>query len=125
MPATRDESDVVPGGTRFEQGPYLRGVLLLMLVVGFGHFNRISMSVAGTGKLIPEEGISETRMGMVYSGFLLCYTLAMLPGGWFIDRYGPRAALAVLCGGSMIFVALTGLTRWVGNDRDRTSRPGA
>lgn len=93
----------------------VRAVLLLMLVVGFGHFNRISMSVAGTGALIPDAGISETEMGVVYSGFLLCYTLAMLPGGWFIDRFGAKAALAVLCGGSAVFVAITGLTAWVGS----------
>ena len=59
---------------------HVRAVVLLMLVAAFAHFSRISMSVAGTGALIP-EGISETRMGMVYSGFLLCCTLAMLPGG--------------------------------------------
>jgi MFS family permease len=98
-----------------ERGIFLRGgavrvVALLMLVVAFGHFNRISISVAGTEQLIPNVKISETRMGMVYSGFLLCYTLAMLPGGWLIDRYGPKASLAVLCLGSTVFVALTGLT---------------
>jgi MFS family permease len=32
----------------------------------------------------------------------------MLPGGWFIDRFGPRTALIVLCFGSTVFVALTG-----------------
>ena len=49
------------------------------------------------------------RMGLVYSAFLLLYTLAMLPGGWFIDRFGPRVALMVLCFGSTVFVALTGV----------------
>jgi MFS family permease len=102
----------VPDGSR--RGGAVRVVALLMLVAAFGHFNRISISVAGTGRLIPDEGISETRMGMVYSGFLLCYTIAMLPGGWLIDRYGARAALAVLLAGSAVFVALTGLTSMVG-----------
>src|SRR5262245_44627199 len=87
-----------------QRGNYLYLVALLMLVVAFGHFNRINISVAGTGRLIKEDddpkGISKTGMGMVYSGFLLCYTLAMVPGGWFIDRYGPRAGIAVLCAGS-------------------------
>src|SRR5262245_49878520 len=82
------------------RGGWLGVVALRMLLVGFGHFNRISMAVAGAERLIPEYGISPPRMGLVYSGFLLCYTLAMLPGGYFIDRYGPRSALAVLCGGS-------------------------
>jgi ACS family D-galactonate transporter-like MFS transporter len=95
-------------------GPW-RLVALLMLVVAFGHFNRISMSVAGADRIISEDhGIKATQMGMVYSAFLLCYTLAMLPGGWAIDRFGPRAALSVLCAGSAVFVALTGLTGFVG-----------
>ena len=47
-------------------------------------------------------------MGMVYSAFLLVYTLAMLPGGWFIDRFGARTALVLLGFSSTIFVALTG-----------------
>ena len=63
---------------------YPRLVSLLMLVVAVGHFNRVGMSVAGA-RIIKENGIDETSMGMVYSAFLLFYTLAMLPGGWFID----------------------------------------
>ena len=47
-------------------------------------------------------------MGLVYSAFLLLYTLAMLPGGWFIDRFGPRVALMVAGFGSTVFVGLTG-----------------
>jgi MFS family permease len=85
-------------------------VALLMLVVAFGQFNRVSITTAGAERLIPKVGISETAMGAVYTAFLLCYTFAMLPGGWLIDRYGPRAALAVVCAGSVVFVALTGLT---------------
>jgi hypothetical protein len=33
----------------------------------------------------------------------------MTPGGWFIDRFGPRAALMVVAFGSALFVGLTGL----------------
>jgi MFS family permease len=105
---------VVPDVSR--RAGALRVVALLMLVAAFGHFNRVSISVAGTEQIIPHEGVSETRMGMVYSGFLLCYTLAMLPGGWLIDRFGSRAALAVLCAGSAVGVALTGLTGWTRHD---------
>ncbi len=87
-----------------------RVVPLLMMVVALGHFNRIGMSVAGTEKIIPQYGIAEERMGIVYSAFLFAYTLAMIPGGWFIDRFGPRACLMVFCFGSVFFVALTGLS---------------
>ncbi len=47
-------------------------------------------------------------MGIVYSAFLGVYTVAMLPGGWFIDRFGARRALLLLGFGSTVFVALTG-----------------
>ncbi len=79
-----------------------------MMVVATGHFNRIGISVAGDEWIIPRYGVPADRMGMVYSAFLLFYTLAMLPGGWFIDRFGPRTALMVLCFGSTVFVAFTG-----------------
>lgn len=109
------------------KSPTSRGMLktvpLLMLVVATGQFNRISISVVGTDRIIPHFGVSEERMGLVYSAFLLCYTLAMLPGGWFIDRFGARTALVVLGFGSTVFVALTGgvgflckgpITLWLG-----------
>jgi MFS transporter, ACS family, D-galactonate transporter len=83
-------------------------VLLLMLVVAMGHFNRIGISVAGAERIIPQYNIAPERMGMVYSAFLVIYTLAMLPGGWFIDRFGARAALVLLGFSSTLFVALTG-----------------
>src|SRR4051794_13774058 len=86
-----------------------RIVILLMLVVATGHFNRIAISVAGTERLIPDVGIADVRMGYVYSAFLVCYTLAMIPGGWLIDRYGPRVSLMVFGFGSAWFAALTGL----------------
>lgn len=88
-------------------------ILLLMLMIGLGHFNRVGMSVAGTEHIIPKYGVSEAEMGTVYSGFLLCYTLAMLPAGWFIDVYGARMALAIFCFASTIFVALTGVAGWL------------
>jgi MFS family permease len=65
------------------------------------------MSVAGAERIIPQYNLEPAQMGLVYSAFLLCYTLTMLPAGWFIDRCGARTALAVFCFGSAIFVALT------------------
>jgi MFS transporter, ACS family, D-galactonate transporter len=91
----------------------LRVVALLMLVVGLGHFNRMSISVAGTERIISADGITATRMGMVYTIFLIGYTLAMLPGGWLIDRVGARWALALMCGASAVGVVMTGVTGWL------------
>jgi MFS family permease len=87
-----------------------RMIFLLMAFVALAHFNRISMSVAGAEQLIRPNFISETQMGVVYLAYLLPYTILMMPGGWFIDRFGPRSAWLVVGFGSAVFVALTGLT---------------
>jgi sugar phosphate permease len=89
-----------------------RIMALLMLGVAFCHFNRISITVAGAERIIPDYGVDPTRMGVVYSAYLLFYTLCMMPGGWFIDRFGPRAALMVVAFGSALVVGLTGLVGW-------------
>lgn len=93
-----------------------RLVPLLLVMIATAHFNRISISVAGTEVIIPKLGISKEEMGWVYTAFLLVYTLGMSPGGWFIDRYGPRLALYVVAAGSAIFMALTGVAGllWTG-----------
>jgi MFS family permease len=86
-----------------------RIVPLLMLVVLLAHFNRVSITVAGAEQIIRPDYVSETEMGTVYSSFLLLYTIFMMPGGLFIDRFGPRVAWMVLGFGAAIGVGLTGL----------------
>jgi sugar phosphate permease len=85
-----------------------RIIPLLMLVIALAHFNRVSISVAGVW-IIDHKHLSETEMGLVYSAFLVVYTLCMTPGGWFIDRFGPRAGWLLLLFGSAAGAALTGL----------------
>jgi len=43
-----------------------------------------------------EFSISPTQMGVVYSTFLLVYSLCMIPGGLFIDRFGARELIQSL-----------------------------
>lgn len=88
-------------------------VVLLMGYAALGHFNRVGISVAGDEMFIPKFGIPETRMGWVYTAFLIFYTIGMLPGGWLIDRIGSGRALALF--GLMMgtFVILTGILGWV------------
>ncbi len=91
--------------------------LIVLLLMGFtfqGHFNRIGISVAGNERFIGSQGMTEEQMGLVYSAFLLVYTIGMLPGGWVIDRLGPRRALAGMGLGMGFCVALTGALGWLG-----------
>jgi ACS family D-galactonate transporter-like MFS transporter len=91
--------------------------LIVALLVGFtflAHFNRISMSVAGNERFIGPDKLSKQQMGLVYSAFLVVYTLGMLPGGWLIDRVGPRRAMAGMGLGLGFWAALTGAAGWFG-----------
>lgn len=83
-----------------------------------GHFNRVGISVAGDEWFIPKLGVSETRMGWVYTAFLIVYTIGMLPGGWLIDRIGSGRALTLYGLTMGAFVALTGAVGWLTHTAD-------
>src|SRR4029079_10247203 len=80
----------------------------LMALCFISHFNRASITSAGDERVMSQSGISRERMGVIYSAFLIVYTLFMIPGGWLIDRRGPRFALACMGIGSALFCAFTG-----------------
>src|SRR5262249_37296230 len=89
---------------------------ILALLLGYSFlswFNRVSMSVAGDEVIMNSYGITETEMGVLYSAFLVSYTLCMTPGGRFTDRFGGWAALALMGFGSAVFCLCTGLAGWV------------
>ncbi len=91
--------------------------MIVVLLMGFtflSHFNRVSISVAGKEHFIGPEKLSEEQMGLVYSAFLLVYTIGMLPGGYLIDRVGPRRAMAAMGVGLGFCAALTGTLGWSG-----------
>lgn len=87
-----------------------RMLSLMVLFIAVAHFNRVSISIAGAEHIIASGFVSATQMGLVYSAFLLFYTLFMIPGGWFIDRCGPRAGWMIVGFGSAAGALLTGLT---------------
>ena len=86
--------------------------LIVLMLMGFtflGHFNRNNISVVGSEQFIKSGELTEQQMGWVYSTFLFVYTCGMLPGGWLIDRLGPKRALAGMGIGMGGCVILTGL----------------
>ncbi len=68
------------------------------------YFDRTILSIAGPG-IMKEFGISEVRMGSVYSAFLVTYALFMIPGGRTADRFGPRMVLTWMALGSALFTS--------------------
>ena len=88
-------------------------VLLLMVYTALGHFNREGFAVAGNEIFIKQLGISEVRMGWVYTTFLIVYTIGMMPGGWLIDRIGSGRMLALFGLSMGMVVVLTGTLDWL------------
>src|SRR5437773_855244 len=89
-----------------------RILAILMALCFMRHLNRGCMASAGDERIMKQFGISTEQMGVVYSAFLIVYTICMIPGGLFIDRYGPRVALAVMGIGTALFCAFTGMVGW-------------
>ena len=86
------------------------GIVALLMAYSFmSWFNRVSMSVAGTERIMERYGITPTYMGFVYSALLLAYAVYMTPGGYLADRCGAWVALVLMGFGSALFVALTGV----------------
>lgn len=87
-------------------------VALLVAFSGVGYFNRNSIAVAGAERLMDEFELTETQMGAVYTAYLIAYTLCMVPGGWLIDRIGPKRSLMLMGFGAALLVPMTGLVRF-------------
>lgn len=82
-------------------------VIALMVALSvMSYFDRIIISIAGP-EIIREFSISETDMGAVYSAFLFGYTLTMIPGGRWADRFGPRLVVTLMGLGAALFTGLT------------------
>jgi MFS family permease len=89
-------------------------VALLTGLVFLAHFNRVGISVAANEHFIGPDRMSEEQVGLVYSAFLFPYTLLMMPGGWLIDRVGPRWAMTGMGVGFGLLAATTGILGWLG-----------
>jgi ACS family D-galactonate transporter-like MFS transporter len=83
-------------------------LVLLMALCFISHFNRASITSAGDEKIMAQFQISPEKMGVIYSAFLIVYTVFMIPGGWLIDRRGPQFAMACVAFGSAVFCGFTG-----------------
>ena len=59
------------------------------------YMDRGNISVAAP-QIAHQFGLKATQTGLIFSCFVWAYALGQLPGGWFGDRFGPRAVLAVV-----------------------------
>ncbi|PMS31624.1 ACS family D-galactonate transporter-like MFS transporter [Trinickia symbiotica] len=68
--------------------------LIMLLLVTVNYIDRASLSVA-MPLLAKEFSLSPVMQGLILSSFFWSYTLMQVPGGVFVDRFKPRAVLAV------------------------------
>jgi MFS family permease len=69
---------------------------LLCLMYFLTYVDRVNVATAA-GDIKKEFGLSNTQLGLVFSGFAYPYALFQVIGGWVGDRFGPRKTL-VVCG---------------------------
>ncbi|KAE9529367.1 MFS transporter [Testudinibacter aquarius] len=62
-------------------------IIFLLVVVNL--IDRISLSIA-MPTIAKEFDLSPTMQGVILSSFFWAYALLQIPGGWLIDKYGPR-----------------------------------
>lgn len=75
------------------------------------YIQRVMMSIAGP-EIMKQYSIPAPDMGLVYSAFVISYSLTMVPGGGFVDKYGPKAVLTAV---GLLTAAFTGLTALAGS----------
>lgn len=69
----------------------IRFVILALLAIGtaINYLDRSVLGIAAPG-LSQELGFTAVTMGLVFSAFSWTYTLAQIPGGIFLDRFGAK-----------------------------------
>lgn len=66
---------------------FVFGIIFLLVMVNL--IDRISLSIA-MPTIAKEFDLSPTMQGIILSSFFWAYALLQIPGGWLIDKYGPR-----------------------------------
>ncbi len=83
-------------------------LFLLCLMYFLTYVDRVNVGTAASS-IKKEFGLSNTQLGLVFSGFAYPYALFQVIGGWIGDRLGPRKTL-LICGAIWaIATAMTGL----------------
>ncbi|MFE3653139.1 MFS transporter [Streptomyces sp. NPDC059122] len=88
--------------------------LLLLGIVALNYIDRGSVSVA-LPLITKDLGLSKETTGLVLSAFFWTYALMQIPGGWLIDRFGPRVMVSASCVGWGAAQALTAAATGMGS----------
>jgi len=88
--------------------PIRWGILVLIALLYMIVFlEKANISVAAPA-ISKEYGINNAAMGLIFSGFVLAYTIGQLPSGWLADHFGPRRVICLLVPFWSLTTVLTG-----------------
>ncbi|MGP4017925.1 MFS transporter [Saccharopolyspora sp. 5N708] len=88
-------------------------VILVALATAIAYIDRANLSVA-SDFMQDELQFSNELKGVMLSSFFWTYAICQLPGGWLVDRFGPRALYAIAVVWWSIGTAATALARGFG-----------
>ncbi|HFZ8995461.1 TPA: MFS transporter [Citrobacter freundii] len=76
---------------RGKDNSHIRYLILFLLFVAttVNYADRSTISIAGP-KISSELGLNSIDMGFIFSAFGWAYTIAQLPGGWLLDKFGSK-----------------------------------
>jgi ACS family glucarate transporter-like MFS transporter len=81
-------------------------VFWMFILSSVAFLDRVNISIAGSA-IAADYRLSNIQLGWIFSAFLMGYALLQTPGGWLVDRLGPRRVLA---GGVLWWGVFTALT---------------
>jgi MFS transporter, ACS family, D-galactonate transporter len=81
---------------------------IIFVLVVINLIDRVTLSIA-MPTISKEFSLEPATQGLVLSAFFWSYALLQIPGGWLIDRFGPRALITGATIGWGVFQAIAGL----------------
>ncbi|HXW28515.1 MAG TPA: MFS transporter [Xanthobacteraceae bacterium] len=81
---------------------------IIFVLVVINLIDRVTLSIA-MPTISKEFSLGPAIQGLVLSAFFWSYALLQIPGGWLIDRFGPRALITAATIGWGFFQAIAGL----------------
>ncbi len=82
------------------------GIVFVLVVINL--IDRVTLSIA-MPTISKEFSLEPAMQGLILSAFFWSYALLQVPGGWLIDRFGPRALITGATVGWGFFQAIAGM----------------
>jgi ACS family D-galactonate transporter-like MFS transporter len=84
------------GGEAHPAVSRLRVLVMLFAMVVINYLDRSNLAVAAPD-LSRDLQLDTFRQGLIFSAFGWAYAGLQIPGGWLVDRAGPRGLFAMIC----------------------------